>query len=75
MTWSSLGFLPLLRQPTLVLAGEEDDVCPVVNARMLARLIPGAHLHVVPGAGHLLPFEAPDPTALAVIDFLEKSRP
>ena len=38
--WSSLPFLPLLRQPTLVLGGDDDPIIPVVNARMLARLIP-----------------------------------
>jgi len=50
--WSSLPFLPLLRQPTLVLAGDDDPIIPLVNARVLARLIPQARLHVYHG-GHL----------------------
>jgi poly(3-hydroxyalkanoate) depolymerase len=50
--WSSLPFLPLLRQPTLVLAGDDDPIIPVVNARMIARLVPHAQLHVYHG-GHL----------------------
>ena len=37
----------LIRQPTLVMGGDDDPIIPVVNARMLARLIPpraAAHL-------------------------------
>ena len=30
--WSSLPFLPLLRQPTLVLGGDDDPIIPLVNA-------------------------------------------
>jgi poly(3-hydroxyalkanoate) depolymerase len=50
--WSSLPLLPLLRQPTLVLGGDDDPIIPLVNARVLARLIPRARLHVYHG-GHL----------------------
>ncbi|MFW3171765.1 poly(3-hydroxyalkanoate) depolymerase [Geodermatophilus sp. CPCC 206100] len=50
--WSSLPFLRLIRQPTLVVAGDDDPIIPLVNARILARLIPDAQLHVY-GGGHL----------------------
>jgi poly(3-hydroxyalkanoate) depolymerase len=50
--WSSLPFLRLIRQPTLVIAGDDDPIIPVVNARIMARLIPDAKLHVYPG-GHI----------------------
>jgi poly(3-hydroxyalkanoate) depolymerase len=50
--WTSLPFLPLLRQPTLVLAGDDDPIIPLVNARVMHRLIPDARLHVYHG-GHL----------------------
>jgi poly(3-hydroxyalkanoate) depolymerase len=50
--WSSLPFLRLIRQPTLVLAGDDDPIVPVVNARLMARLLPDARLHVYPG-GHI----------------------
>ncbi len=50
--WTSAPFLPLLRQPTLILSGDDDPIIPLVNARMLHRLIPGSRLHVFPG-GHL----------------------
>ena len=50
--WSSLPFLRLIRQPTLVVAGDDDPIIPVVNARIMARLIPDATLHVYAG-GHI----------------------
>jgi len=52
MGWTSLPWLPLLRQPTLVLAGSDDPIAPVINARILASLIPQAKLHVI-DSGHL----------------------
>jgi poly(3-hydroxyalkanoate) depolymerase len=50
--WTSLPFLPLIRQPTLVLAGTDDPVIPLVNARIMSRLLPHATLHVFDD-GHL----------------------
>jgi poly(3-hydroxyalkanoate) depolymerase len=50
--WTSLPFLPLLRQPTLVLAGDDDPLIPLANARLLRLLIPRSRLHVYHG-GHL----------------------
>ncbi|MGY1601135.1 poly(3-hydroxyalkanoate) depolymerase [Geodermatophilus sp. SYSU D00815] len=50
--WSSLPFLGLIRQPTLVVAGDDDPIIPSINARLMARLIPDARLHLYRG-GHL----------------------
>jgi poly(3-hydroxyalkanoate) depolymerase len=50
--WTSLFWLPLLRQRTLVLAGRDDPLAPVINSRILASLIPQAKLHIVDD-GHL----------------------
>ncbi len=50
--WTSLPFLPWLRQPTLILAGDDDPLIPLANARLMRRLIPNARLHVYQG-GHL----------------------
>jgi poly(3-hydroxyoctanoate) depolymerase len=51
--WSSLPWLHKLRQPTLVLAGNDDPIVPLINSRILAAGIPGARLRVV-DCGHLL---------------------
>jgi poly(3-hydroxyalkanoate) depolymerase len=50
--WSSLLWLRLLRQPTLVMAGTDDPIIPLINAKILASLIHKARLHVVDD-GHL----------------------
>ncbi len=50
--WTSIGFLPLLKVPTLVMSGDDDPLIPACNARIMAALIPNAKLDVFPG-GHL----------------------
>ena len=50
--WTSLPRLPRLRPPTLILAGDDDPIIPLVNARIMHRLIPHSQLHVYHG-GHL----------------------
>jgi poly(3-hydroxyalkanoate) depolymerase len=50
--WSSLPLLPWVRQPTLLLAGDDDPIIPLVNGRIMGRLLPNAELHVYHG-GHL----------------------
>ena len=50
--WTSLPALPLIRQPTMVLAGNDDPIIPLVNARIMNALLPHATLHVYDD-GHL----------------------
>jgi poly(3-hydroxyalkanoate) depolymerase len=50
--WTSVPFLPLLRQQTLIMAGDDDPLIPLANARLMHRLIPHSRLHVYHG-GHL----------------------
>lgn len=52
MVWTSLFALPLVRQETLIIAGLDDPVVPVANARIMARLLPHATLHLHSG-GHV----------------------
>lgn len=58
--WSSLPFLRLIRQPTLIVAGDDDPIVPAVNARIMARLIPDARLHLYEGGHIALITEAPE---------------
>src|SRR4029453_104898 len=48
----SLPLLPWIRQPTLLLAGDDDPIIPLVNAHIMRRLLPHAELRVYHG-GHL----------------------
>jgi len=67
--WTSLPFLRLIRQPTLVLGGDDDPIVPLANARLLAGLIPHAELHVFPG-GHIDPLIAPQDVGPIITRFL-----
>ncbi len=67
--WSSLPVLPLITQPVLVLAGRDDPIVPLVNARIMTRLLPDATLHIYDD-GHLGLVTASDELAPVVADFL-----
>ena len=71
--WTSLPALPLIRQPTLVLAGNDDPLIPLVNARIMRALLPNATLHVFDD-GHLGLLTAADEHGPLVSRFLT-SRP
>jgi poly(3-hydroxyalkanoate) depolymerase len=72
--WSSLPFLGLLRQPTLVMGGDDDPIIPVANPRLQARLIPHSRLHVYHG-GHLAILTEADELAPVVEAFLDDTDP
>ncbi len=59
-----------VRAPALVISGTEDRLTPPKYVRALAEGLPNAHLELVPGAGHMLPLEAPGPVAAALRPFL-----
>jgi pimeloyl-ACP methyl ester carboxylesterase len=56
----------LLRCPVELVWGEEDTAAPIAVARRVAELLPGAALRALPGVGHLVPLEAPQPLREAV---------
>ena len=66
-----MAFLPKLTVPTLVIAGLEDQVVPIAEARAMAAAIPGSHFVAVPHAGHLSPLENHQATDAAILGFLE----
>jgi poly(3-hydroxyalkanoate) depolymerase len=68
--WTSLPRLPKLRPPTLILAGDDDPIIPVVNARIMHRLIPRSLLHIYHG-GHLELAADPKRLAAEVEAFLD----
>lgn len=67
--WTSVPFLPLLRQPTLVLVGDDDPIIPTVNGRIITALVPRARLHVYEG-GHLELIAAPQRLLPEIENFL-----
>jgi poly(3-hydroxyoctanoate) depolymerase len=73
--WTSLPWLHRLRQPTLVLSGDDDPIVPLINGRILACRMPHARLHVVRGGGHLFLLERPAEMAEIVAEFLSGPEP
>jgi 3-oxoadipate enol-lactonase len=51
--------LPALALPTLVIHGDEDQMLPVQNGRLIASLIPGSRLEILAGVGHVFWWEQP----------------
>jgi pimeloyl-ACP methyl ester carboxylesterase len=65
--------LPNIRTPTLVMTGDLDQLVSPQNSKIIASLIPGAHLIVIPGCGHRMMWEATDECVAIVTDFLANS--
>jgi poly(3-hydroxyalkanoate) depolymerase len=67
--WTSLPWLHSLRQPTLVLMGRDDPIVPVVNGKILAKLIPNSRLEVM-ACGHLFMVTKPRETGQLIQRFV-----
>jgi poly(3-hydroxyalkanoate) depolymerase len=50
--WTSVFGLPAVRQRTLIVAGTDDPIIPVVNARIMNALLPHSRVHLHSG-GHI----------------------
>jgi pimeloyl-ACP methyl ester carboxylesterase len=55
--------------PTLLIAGELDDITPLEKQRRLKTLFPNAKLVIIKGVGHLTHYETPQDIARAIVDF------
>jgi poly(3-hydroxyoctanoate) depolymerase len=69
--WSSLPWLRRIDRPALVLAADDDPIVPLVNGRVIARLLPRARLHVVRDGGHLFLITHADEIGPLVEEFLD----
>ena len=67
--WTSLPWLWRIRHPTLVLAGNDDPLVPLINARLHAWLLHDAQLHVF-NDGHLFLLTQAQETARIIARFL-----
>ena len=56
--------------PTLIVAGDRDDITPLPKQLELHRRIPRSTLHVIPGTGHLVHYEAVEDAVAFVADHL-----
>ncbi|MBV7561103.1 poly(3-hydroxyalkanoate) depolymerase [Pseudomonas sp. sia0905] len=73
MGWTSIHWLHKIRQPTLVLAGDDDPIIPLLNMRLLAWRIPNSELHVIDD-GHLFLVTRAEVVAPIIMKFLAEER-
>jgi 3-oxoadipate enol-lactonase len=66
--------LPKISCPTLVVVGEDDLIKGKEYARIIANQIPGAEYVVIPGSGHALCLDKPDPLNTLLIGFVLKNQ-
>lgn len=69
--FTSLPWLYRLQMPTLIMAGDDDPIMPLANARLLQFMIPKSRLHVVKGGGHLFLVTRAHESASVVERFLK----
>jgi pimeloyl-ACP methyl ester carboxylesterase len=67
--WVSMMWLPLLPQRTLILAGRDDPIVPMINAQMMRLLIQRSQLHVF-NDGHLFMISNAEAASRVVDEFL-----
>jgi 3-oxoadipate enol-lactonase len=65
------SWLGEIRQPALVINGEEDLMVPLYRARELQQALPGARLEIIPGGAHAAWLERPVEFNRAVLEFLQ----
>ncbi len=62
--------LKTMHKPTLIIWGERDEQMPLKIAQRLHREIPESRLVIIPGAGHMVLFDAPVDVGRAIEDFV-----
>lgn len=66
-------FAPDIQTPTLLIAGDKDDITPLAKQKELVQLFAHATLQVIEHVGHLTHYETPDQVAFFVEDFVNPS--
>ena len=66
------GTLRRITQPTLILAGADDQIVPLKRQEFLAELIPYAKLNVLEGVGHMSLLEDPERVTEALYEWMRQ---
>lgn len=67
--WTSVHWLHKIKQPTLILSGENDLIVSLSNGHLMKRLLPNSRLEIFQ-CGHLFMVSKPELTAQFVSDFV-----
>jgi len=68
--WSGLRYLAVMKQPTLILTGDDDPLVRPYNSRLLKWIIPNSRLQVIKGEGHFMVVSSADKIANHIRSFL-----
>ena len=72
--WTSLPWLWTIRQPTLIISGDDDPITPHINHTLMTLMMRDARLYTVKGGGHLALVDSPDQVVPVIADFLGGGR-
>jgi pimeloyl-ACP methyl ester carboxylesterase len=70
IAFDSRKWVSKIRSQTLILAGEEDYICPLSQAKMMDKGIKKSKLHIFPKMSHNASLEVPDEYVRQILRFL-----
>lgn len=70
----SVPTLSTINVPTLIVAGEEDTVTPIANARLMHQHVSGSRLQTIARGGHYSALEHPEEFGRVLRQFLDELR-
>jgi pimeloyl-ACP methyl ester carboxylesterase len=70
-TFATIAVAPGIRQPTLILAGDDDPIVRTQNQHILHRLLRNSELRILDGQGHLLLLDSPELSGPIISSFLD----
>lgn len=59
-----------LTMPTLLIAGDQDDITPLTRQQALVKMIPNGQLKVIESVGHLIHYETASQAAVLINQFI-----
>jgi pimeloyl-ACP methyl ester carboxylesterase len=68
----SAEILANVREPTLVVSGDRDELIPLAHTLDIHGWLPDSELAILPGQDHAGPLTSPANLAQAVIDFVDR---
>lgn len=69
--WTSLPALPFMTKEVLIMMGDDDQIVPLVNGKILAAAIRNSQLEIVEGGGHLFLLTHAEESVASIRRFLD----
>ena len=69
--WTSIPALPFLGKETLIMMGDDDQIVPLINGKILNTMIPNSRLDICEGGGHLFLLTHADESIATLREFLD----